>query len=108
MKYVTQKRDRIVDITLGYTNITRADLFLSTNKKEYARIRNVCIALMMKKGVNHSDIADTFKGTLQNVYSQMTQCAMWGDNPNKYDFELNLLFELETEYHNKESKLTFD
>ena len=103
MEYVTQMRDRIVDITLGYTNITRADLFLLTNKKKYARIRTVCIALMMKKGVPYSDIATTFKGSFQNVYYQMTLCAMWRDNPNKYDFELNLLFELETEYQNKES-----
>jgi hypothetical protein len=106
MELTTQMRNRIVDITLGYTDITRADFFLLKNKKKYARIRNVCIALMMKKGVHYSDIATTFKMSFQNVYYQMAQCAKWGDNPFKYDFELNLLSELETEYHNKESELS--
>jgi hypothetical protein len=106
MDRVTQIRNRIVDITIAVSGVDRTEFFLLRNKKRYAKIRNVCIALLYNKGVHHDDIASTFKMSFQNVFYQLTQIKKWSEAPERHDFELTLYKELEEEFLNKESELT--
>jgi len=106
MDRVTQIRNRIVDITIAVSGVDRTEFFLLRNKKRYAKIRNVCIALLYNKGVHHDDIASTFKMSFQNVFYQLAQIKKWSEAPERHDFELTLYKELEEEFLNKESELT--
>ena len=106
MDRITQIRNRVVNITIAMTGVDRNEFFSLRNKKRYAKIRNVCIALLYNKGVHHDDIANTFKMSFQNVFYQLTQNKKWSEAPEKYTFELTLYKELEEEFLNKESELT--
>lgn len=102
MKYdITQlKRNRILDVALNYTNVSKEDFFQLRNKKKYAGIRNVCIHLMYDNGVHYEEIAKSLGMSIQNVYYQLRTKDKWKQ------FEKDLYDAIGQEVKNEKSELS--
>jgi len=99
------KTNRILDIVLNYTGISEEEFYKLKNKRNYARVRNVCIKLMYDKGIHYNDIAESLGMTMQNVYYQIAKLKDWNKN-DKFEFERLLYKELSEEIENKNSDLS--